>query len=253
LLSLKESLKRTIKQEGYAKKVTKMWPIGYVRANMTRYKLRRSVASFTKLDGIVDLAFSFRFLGISIKPKQVEEEIRRLLKLLQNIKPKVVLEIGTAKGGTLFSFTRVAQPDATLISIDLPEAPFWGGYPAWKIPLYESFALPCQKIHLIKRDSHDSVTLGVIKNILDNRKVDFLFIDGDHEYEGVKRDFEMYSVLVRNGGIIAFHDICPHHPETGCEVNKFWVELKEKYRYLELVKDWKQRWAGIGVIYVSHG
>jgi hypothetical protein len=30
--------------------------------------------------------------------------------------------------------------------------------------------------------------------------VDFLFIDGDHTYEGVKKDFEMYSPLVRREG-----------------------------------------------------
>jgi hypothetical protein len=33
-----------------------------------------------------------------------------------------------------------------------------------------------------------------------------LFIDGDHRYEGVRRDFEMYSPLVGAGGLIAFHD-----------------------------------------------
>jgi len=254
LLFVKESLMRAIKQESYARKVAKigMWLIGYARANMAIYKLRSSAASFVKLDDIVNFAFSFRFLGISIKPTQVKEEIMGLLKLLQNIKPKVVLEIGTARGGTLFLFTRVVQPDTTLISIDLLGGPFGGGYPTWRIPLYESFALPCQKIQLIRRDSHDPVTLGAIKNILDGRKVDFLFIDGDHSYEGVKRDFEMYSGLVGKGGIIAFHDICHHPPETGCEVNRFWVEVNKKYRYLELVKDWEQGWAGIGVIHVSH-
>jgi predicted O-methyltransferase YrrM len=44
---------------------------------------------------------------------------------------------------------------------------------------------------------------------LKDNKVDFLFIDADHSYEGVKKDFEMYSPLVRKGGIIAFHDIIP--------------------------------------------
>jgi predicted O-methyltransferase YrrM len=56
--------------------------------------------------------------------------------------------------------------------------------------------------------------LDVIKNILDDRKVDFLFIDGDHTYEGVTRDFEMYSPLVKRGGIIAIHDIVPASPEN---------------------------------------
>lgn len=80
--------------------------------------------------------------------------------------------------------------------------------------------------------------------------MDFLFIDGDHTYEGVKKDFEMYSSLVRRGGLIAFHDIVPHPLETGCEVNKFWNEIKYFYKYIEIVRDWNQGWAGIGVLYV---
>jgi predicted O-methyltransferase YrrM len=53
--------------------------------------------------------------------------------------------------------------------------------------------------------------LRKIEGILKGRKVDFLFIDADHSYEGVKKDFEMYSPLVRKGGIIAFHDIIPDY------------------------------------------
>ena len=34
-----------------------------------------------------------------------------------------------------------------------------------------------------------------VKRILGSEKVDFIFIDGDHMYEGVKRDFEMHSPL----------------------------------------------------------
>jgi hypothetical protein len=37
-------------------------------------------------------------------------------------------------------------------------------------------------------------------------KIDFLFIDGDHSYEGVKRDFELYSTLMNPKGIIVLHD-----------------------------------------------
>ena len=64
-----------------------------------------------------------------------------------------------------------------------------------------------------------------IKAILKDNKVDFLFIDGDHSHEGVKKDFEMYSPLVRKGGIIAFHDIVPFGYPT---LHKFWNEVKVK-------------------------
>jgi hypothetical protein len=39
------------------------------------------------------------------------------------------LEIGTARGGTLFFLTRLASPHATIVSVDLPGGPFGGGYP----------------------------------------------------------------------------------------------------------------------------
>jgi len=91
--------------------------------------------------------------------------------------------------------------------------------------------------------------LRKIEAILRDNKVDFLFIDGDHSYEGVKKDFEMYSPLVKKGGIIAFHDIVPHPPETRCEVNKFYNEIKYDYRHIEIVRDWAQKWAGIGVLF----
>jgi len=55
---------------------------------------------------------------------------------------------------------------------------------------------------------------------------------------------------VKEGGIVAFHDICPHPPETKCEVSKFWNEVKQKHRHVEIVEDWNQKWAGIGVLYV---
>jgi cephalosporin hydroxylase len=198
----------------------------------------------------LDFAFSFQVFGVSIKPLQVKYEIAKLLEIVAELKPKVVLEIGTARGGTLFLFTRVADPEAKIISIDLPGGSFGGGYPKWKIPIYESFSKEKQKIYLIRKDSHDHQTLKEVERILGGEKVDFLFIDGDHTYEGVKRDFEMYSPLMRKGGIIAFHDICPHPSETECEVNRFWNEIKHGYKYMEIVEDWSQKWAGIGVLYV---
>lgn len=37
-------------------------------------------------------------------------------------------------------------------------------------------------------------------------KIDILFIDGDHSYEGVKKDFELYSTIMSDNGIIIIHD-----------------------------------------------
>ena len=37
-------------------------------------------------------------------------------------------------------------------------------------------------------------------------KIDFLFIDGDHNYEGVKQDWDLYSKLLKPGSVVVFHD-----------------------------------------------
>jgi predicted O-methyltransferase YrrM len=214
-------------------------------------KFRNVTRSINNIHDALDFAFLFQAFGVSIKPTQVKYEIAKLLEIVAALRPRVVLEIGTAGGGTLFLFTRAADPDAKIISIDLPGGPFGGGYPKWKTPLYKSFSKEGQKIYLIRRDSHDPQTLEEVKRILGDEKVDFLFIDGDHTYEGVKRDFEIYSPLVREGGIIAFHDIVPGPPENVGGVPEFWNKIKTRYRHLEIVRDWSQGGFGIGVIYMT--
>ena len=37
-------------------------------------------------------------------------------------------------------------------------------------------------------------------------KIDLLFIDGDHSYDGVKKDFEIFSTLLSDNGVIIIHD-----------------------------------------------
>jgi hypothetical protein len=52
--------------------------------------------------------------------------------------------------------------------------------------------------------------------------IDVLFIDGDHSYNGVKNDFNLYSPLVKNGGYIVFDDYNDHvsSPEVKPAVNE---------------------------------
>ena len=78
--------------------------------------------------------------------------------------------------------------------------------------------------------------------------MDFLFIDGDHSYDGVKKDFEMYSPLLAPGGMIAFHDIVDGPEASVGGVPKFWRELKAGHTHLEFVKSWQQGGWGIGVL-----
>jgi hypothetical protein len=45
-------------------------------------------------------------------------------------------------------------------------------------------------------------------------KIDYLHIDGDHSYEGVKKDFELYSTIMSENGIITIHDIDQKYQDT---------------------------------------
>jgi hypothetical protein len=45
-------------------------------------------------------------------------------------------------------------------------------------------------------------------------KIDFLFIDGDHSYDGVKLDFNLYSTILSDNGVIIIHDTDEKYEET---------------------------------------
>ncbi len=195
--------------------------------------------------------FVWNFYGGIIRPMQLKEEFIELLKIFQKQKPKYIMEIGTANGGTLFCYLKLAPNNSTIISVDLPEGNFGGGYPEWKKPIYQTFKKENQRLHLLREDSHKQVTLEKVKQILGNNQLDFLFIDGDHSYEGIKRDFEMYSPLVKKGGIIAFHDVAPKgEAEFTGGVKYFWKKIKDNFDSRELIKDLEQTGYGIGVIKV---
>jgi len=210
----------------------------------------RSINEFVELGFSIFCNFPLKYLGWNVRPGQVREEITLLLTILAKRKPSAVLEIGTCNGGTLFLASRASTPGGVIISVDLPGGRFGGGYPEWRIPLYKSFAMHRQKICLVRDDSHLSSTFEKVEKALEGRELDFLFIDGDHTYDGVKTDFEMYGKLVRKGGMIALHDIFPSSHEAGCGVNDFWREIKEQYEHEEIIHDPKQGWAGIGIVYL---
>jgi predicted O-methyltransferase YrrM len=182
-------------------------------------------------------------------------ELAPLLALLRRRRPATVVEIGTYRGGSLYAFCHVADPNATLISIDLPGGLFGGGYTEEELTSIRGYGLPTQSLHFLVGDSHEASTRDDLVELLAGRTVDFLMIDGDHRYEGVRRDFELYSPLVGAGGLTAFHDIL-HHPRAPlCQVDVLWNEVKSCYRHVEFVdpgEDWGTgQWGGIGVLFRS--
>jgi predicted O-methyltransferase YrrM len=78
----------------------------------------------------------------------------------------------------------------------------------------------------INRDTAD--THGV-----EPESVDFLYIDANHEFDAVMKDYEAWIPMVAPDGVILFHDINPTHPGTWEYYN---VHLKEDFRLEELVQ-----------------
>jgi predicted O-methyltransferase YrrM len=181
---------------------------------------------------------------------QKYEELVPLLDRVRALRAERVCEIGTAAGGTLYLLTRVSAPEALLVSIDL-------AIPAHTRATRARFARAGQRLVSIEGDSHDVETQQRVERLLAGAKLDVLFIDGDHSYEGVRADFELYSPLVRSGGIIALHDVnedfaTRHGTPTASvsgDVPRFWNELKRKYRSEELIADPGQDGFGIGIVY----
>lgn len=62
--------------------------------------------------------------------------------------------------------------------------------------------------------------------------IDLLFIDGDHSYEGVKRDFDLFAPRVRQFGLVVFHDTLwdlrpdPRYSRADMGVPRFVEELR---------------------------
>lgn len=189
-------------------------------------------------------------LGCIFRPLQKPAEIRELFARVRALRPRTVLEIGTNNGGTLFLLCRAAAPDATVISVDLPSGSFGGGYSAYRIPYYRAFAGASQRLRLLRVDSHAPRTLTAVRRALRGRPLDFLFIDGDHTYQGVSQDFATFGPLVRPGGLIALHDIVPGPAELGGGVPVYWDEIKRRYVGEELIEHPNQGMMGIGLIRV---
>ena len=78
-------------------------------------------------------------------------------------------------------------------------------------------------------DSHDSRTVSRLYRRLERRGIDLLFIDGNHSYESVKKDYEFFEPQTKH--IIAFHDICA---TVNSDVRRFWQELSRANGYLAI-------------------
>ena len=189
---------------------------------------------------------------ISVSPCQQKKEILGLLEYVSKYTPKCVLEIGTSQCGVTFLLSHVLKTVSLVISLDLFVT---NGF------LLRHFKKPNQRIKFIGGSSYADSTVKKVKKALGNNKVDILFIDENHSYKGVKKDFLSYRKFVEENGIIAFHDILPDYSTRyGQEtfnytggVPDFYNKIKQLYPSVEFVEDPGSDGFGIGLIrYSSH-
>lgn len=187
---------------------------------------------------------------------QKVSELSGLLAAASEIALDTVVEVGSARGGTFWALAQIAADDAHLASIDIPAgSPIdvrdgKDVYTGRDRERFHEFAKPGQQVTLIDASSQLLETRVKLQGALGGRMIDMLFIDADHRYEGVKRDYELYSPLVREGGIIAFHDIIRQNDQRS-GVHTLWAELCKTEETIELLGEetwgWGS-WAGIGII-----
>ena len=125
--------------------------------------------------------------------------------------PKLFTELGFKKGAEIGvfegSYTRNLLkriPDLDLIGVDLWE-PYKGYNDFDDNTITGAYGKALENVkgynsQLIKGRSNE-----VVKNIPDE-SLDFVFIDGNHDYDKVGEDLRLYEKKVRSGGIMAGHD-----------------------------------------------
>jgi hypothetical protein len=154
------------------------------------------------------------------------KEAQDLFEFLEEIKPEVYVEIGT-RHGWFFHLVTKLDPKI-MIAVDLPGVHPWGDENSDSV-LNKVVTEACKR-GIFARTVYGDSKLVVDLVTVAAPKIDFLFIDGDHSYEGVKADWINYGGFAK---YVCFHDISPQKSE-GIGVPKLWNEIKDSYEYFTI-------------------
>jgi cephalosporin hydroxylase len=212
--------------------------VQFAASPAARRRERDAAAEATDMEQCFD--FSQTFFGVG--PVQHRSEIGALLDLARENGTQVVCEIGAQDAGTSVLFSRVLHPEK-LVVMDLFTKNRWR---------LRRAAPTGQTVQIVDGDSTHSLTVRRLRRKLQGQPIDLLLIDGDHRWSGVRHDFLTYREFVRDGGLIAFHDICeatdPDSPLWTGDVPAFWRAVSALYPSHEFIDMPAQQGLGIGVI-----
>jgi predicted O-methyltransferase YrrM len=128
-----------------------------------------------------------------------------LFGLVETLQPSVCVEIGSARGlsACYVGMALKHRGHGKLYAIDPHERTNWNDTDS--VDTYDIMQRnlrACgveQYVEIIRAYSNDAA-----KNW--TRPIDMIFIDGDHSYEGVKTDWDLFVPFVRPSGVVIFHD-----------------------------------------------
>ncbi len=140
---------------------------------------------------------------------------RGMLKELYRLHPQVGVEIGISTGVNALTMLKMFSL-SRLFLVDPYQ--FYKGIDkrgAWKHARQcAAKSLEPYNVTFIFKQASEAV--DEIPNNLD-----FVYIDGNHNYEFVKQDIANYYPKVREGGLLGGHDYIPLHPGVIKAVNEF--------------------------------
>lgn len=115
-------------------------------------------------------------------------------------KSSQIVEIGVAEGASAAKLREAMPPSGTLWLIDPFHLSRVPGINATK-----------RTAHRIVENHRNGSVVWIEKFSFEavtewNRRIDFLFLDGDHSDNGIQRDWDGWHHFVAPGGIVAFHD-----------------------------------------------
>lgn len=177
------------------------------------------------------------FPGIEIHPETLElqqvwnrkrgtsievDELCVLLSIVKFIQAKKILEIGTYDGNTALNFALNIPEDGQVVTIDLPESEV----PNLALPVARTNASPSKIVGRQFRESEQASKIDLIRQdtaVLDWNELpkpfDLVFIDGCHDWKYVKNDTEKSLGVLREGGLIIWHDY--NLPGVGDYIDEF--------------------------------
>ncbi len=134
--------------------------------------------------------------------------------LVRALKPKTIVEIGSARGLSACTMALACRHNhqGRVHAIDPHDLNDWTDSPKINQEQLEFFKNRLENYDL--SDFCNVIQTTSEKAALNwNQNIDLLFIDGDHSYEGVRRDFELFKKWLTPRGLVLFHD-------TGWEFNR---------------------------------